>query len=153
MVYLDTDLMRFLDAQNKLYLTALSEIKKGKKQTHWMWFIFPQIKGLGTSDTANLYAIADLKEATEFLEHPILGKHLIEISELFLTFKRKSADGILGDLDARKLRSSMTLFSLVENTNPVFQAILDAFFSGESDPLTISIINSTIKSAIEPATV
>ncbi|MFH6994684.1 DUF1810 domain-containing protein [Flavobacterium sp. FlaQc-48] len=153
MAYSNNDLTRFLDAQNKLYLTAFSEIKKGKKETHWMWFIFPQIKGLGTSDTANLYAIADLKEATEFLEHPILGKHLIEISELFLTFKRKSADGILGDLDARKLRSSMTLFSMVENTNPIFQEVLEAFFSGELDPLTISIINSTIKSSIEPAVV
>ena len=149
MAYSNNDLSRFLDAQNKLYLTAFSEIKKGKKETHWMWFIFPQIKGLGSSDAANLYGIADLKEATEFLEHPILGKHLIEISELFLTFKRKSADGILGDLDARKLRSSMTLFSLVENTNPVFQEILDAFFSGEKDPLTLNIINSTIKSSTE----
>lgn len=153
MSYSNNDLSRFLDAQNKLYLTAHSEISKGKKETHWMWFIFPQIKGLGTSDTANLYAIADLTEATEFLEHPILGKHLVEISELFLTFKRKSADGILGDLDARKLRSSMTLFALVENANPVFQEILDAFFSGESDPLTISIINSTIKSSVESAIV
>ncbi|CAA9195169.1 MULTISPECIES: DUF1810 domain-containing protein [Flavobacterium] len=149
MAYSNNDLLRFLDAQNKLYLTALSEIKKGKKETHWMWFIFPQIKGLGKSDTANYYAINDLKEATEFLEHPILGKHLIEISELFLTFRRKSADGILGDLDARKLRSSMTLFSLVENTNPVFQEVLEAFFSGESDPLTLSIINSSIKSSLE----
>ncbi|MBS7252362.1 DUF1810 domain-containing protein [Flavobacterium branchiicola] len=148
MAYSNNDLSRFLDAQNKLYLTAFSEISKGKKETHWMWFIFPQIKGLGKSDTANLYAIADLKEATEFLEHPILGKHLIEISELLLTFRMKSADGILGDLDARKLRSSMTLFSMVENTNPVFQEILDAFFTGESDPLTLSIINSTIKSSV-----
>ncbi|KQO33914.1 calpastatin [Flavobacterium sp. Leaf82] len=149
MAYSNNDLLRFLDAQNKLYLTAFSEIKKGKKETHWMWFIFPQIKGLGQSDTANYYAINDLKEATEFLEHPILGKHLIEISELILTFKRKSADGILGDLDARKLRSSMTLFSLVENTNPIFQEVLEAFFSGESDPLTLSIINSSIKSSVE----
>lgn len=149
MAHSNNDLLRFLDAQNKLYLTAFSEIKKGKKETHWMWFIFPQVKGLGKSDTANYYAINDLKEATEFLEHPILGKHLIEISELFLTFKRKSADGILGDLDARKLRSSMTLFSLVENTNPVFQEVLEAFFSGESDPLTLSIINSSIKSSVE----
>lgn len=149
MTHSNNDLLRFLDAQNKLYLTAFSEIKKGKKETHWMWFIFPQIKGLGASDTANYYAINDLKEATEFLDHPILGKHLIEISELFLTFKRKSADGILGDLDARKLRSSMTLFSLVENTNSVFQSVLEAFFSGESDPLTLSIINSSIKSSLE----
>ncbi|WP_068845433.1 DUF1810 domain-containing protein [Flavobacterium chilense] len=153
MAYSNNDLMRFLDAQNKLYLTAFSEIKKGKKETHWMWFIFPQIKGLGTSDTSNLYAIADLKEASEFLQHPILGKHLIEISELLLTFRRKSADGIFGDLDARKLRSSMTLFSMAENTNPIFQEVLEAFFSGESDPLTISIINSTIKSSVEPAVV
>jgi len=149
MAYSNNDLTRFLDAQNKLYLTAFSEITKGKKETHWMWFIFPQIKGLGKSDTANYYAINDLKEAAEFLEHPILGKHLIEISELLLTFKRKSADGILGDLDARKLRSSMTLFFLVENTNPIFQNILDAFFSGELDPVTLSIINSTKKSSIE----
>ncbi len=149
MAYSNNDLSRFLDAQNKLYLTALSEIRKGKKETHWMWFIFPQIKGLGKSDTANLYAISDLQEATDYLEHPILGKHLIEISELLLTFKRKSADGIFGDLDARKLRSSMTLFSLVENTNPIFQEILEAFFSGECDPLTLSIINSTIKSSAE----
>ena len=153
MAYSNNDLMRFLDAQNKLYLTAFSEIKKGKKETHWMWFIFPQLKGLGKSDTANYYAIADLKEATEFLAHPILGKYLIEISELLLTFKRKSADGIFGDLDARKLRSSMTLFSLVENTNPIFKEILDAFFSGEEDPLTLCIINSTIKSSIEPEVV
>ena len=135
---------------NKNHTPTLDEIKKGKKETHWMWFIFPQIKGLGKSDTANLYAINDLKEATDYLEHPILGKHLIEISELLLTFKMKSADGIFGDLDARKLRSCMTLFSLVENANPIFQEILDAFFSGETDPLTLSIINSTIKSVDEP---
>ena len=153
MAYSNNDLARFLDAQNKLYLTALSEISKGKKETHWMWFIFPQIKGLGKSDTANLYAINDLKEATDYLEHPILGKHLIEISELLLTFKMKSADGIFGDLDARKLRSCMTLFSLVENTSPIFQEILDAFFSGETDPVTLSIINSTIKSVDESVTI
>lgn len=143
MVYLDTDLMRFLDAQNKLYLTALSEIKKGKKQTHWMWFIFPQIKGLGTSSIANYYAINDLKEAGEFLQHPVLAKHLIEISKLLLTFKRKSIESILGDLDARKLRSSMTLFSQVENADPVFRDVLNTFFSGQLDSQTLSLINSS----------
>ncbi|MCV9929813.1 DUF1810 domain-containing protein [Flavobacterium sp. LS1R49] len=152
MTHSNNDLIRFLEAQNHLYLTALSEIKKGKKEAHWMWFIFPQIKGLGTSDTSNYYAIADLKEATEFLEHPILGKHLIEISELLLTYKMIAAETILGELDARKLRSSMTLFTLVENSNPVFQKILDAFFSGEQDSLTLSIINSTITSSIETTT-
>jgi uncharacterized protein (DUF1810 family) len=149
MAYSNNDLIRFLEAQNQLYLTALSEIKKGKKETHWMWFIFPQITGLGKSDTANLYAITDLNEATEFFEHPILGKHIVEISELILTFKMKSAEAILGELNARKLRSSMTLFALIENTNPVFQEVLDVFFSGEQDPLTLAIINSAIKLSIE----
>lgn len=143
MVYLDTDLMRFLDAQNKLYLTALSEIKKGKKQTHWMWFIFPQIKGLGTSSIANYYAINDLKEAGDFLQHPVLAKHLVEISKLLLTFKRKSIESILGDLDARKLRSSMTLFSQVENADPVFRDVLNTFFAGAEDMQTLSLLNSS----------
>lgn len=140
MAYSNTDLTRFLDAQNKLYLTAFSEIKKGKKETHWMWFIFPQIKGLGKSTIAKYYALADLKEAKEFLNHQVLAKHLIEISELLLTFKTKSIEVILGELDARKLRSSMTLFSQVENANPVFQEVLDTFFSGYSDPLTLAML-------------
>lgn len=140
MAYSNTDLTRFLDAQNKLYLTAFSEIKKGKKETHWMWFIFPQIKGLGKSTISKYYAIADVKEAQAFLDHPILAKHLIEISELLLSFKAKSIETILGELGARKLRSSMTLFSQVENVHPVFQEILDTFFSGYPDPLTLSMI-------------
>jgi uncharacterized protein (DUF1810 family) len=140
MAYSNTDLTRFLDAQNKLYLTAFSEIKKGKKETHWMWFIFPQIKGLGKSTIAKYYALADLNEAKEFLNHPVLAKHLIEILELLLTFKTKSIEVILGELDARKLRSSMTLFSQVENANPVFQEVLDTFFSGYSDPLTLAML-------------
>lgn len=138
----NNDLMRFLEAQNKMYLTAFSEIEKGKKETHWMWFIFPQLKGLGSSETANYYAIADLKEAEEFLKHPILGKHLIEITTLLLSLKKKSAVAIFGDLDTLKLRSSMSLFSLTENTNPVFQKVLDTYFSGQPDPLTLSIIKS-----------
>ncbi len=138
MIYAKDDLTRFLDAQNKLYLTALSEIKKGKKETNWMWFIFPQIKGLGKSAISDYYAVADLKEATEFLNHPILSKHLIEISKLLLTFKKKSAEGILGELDARKLHSSMSLFVQVENAHPVFQEILDTFFFGHLDQLTLN---------------
>ncbi|MNG04310.1 hypothetical protein D3C84_874340 [compost metagenome] len=140
MAYSNTDLTRFLDAQNKLYLTAFSEIKKGKKETHWMWFIFPQIKGLGKSTISKYYALGDLNEAEAFLNHPVLAKHLVEISQLLLTFKRKSIEVILGELDSRKLCSSMTLFSQVENANPVFQEILDTFFSGYADPLTLSII-------------
>ena len=139
MAYSNSDITRFLDAQNKLYLTAFSEIKKGKKETHWMWFIFPQIKGLGKSAIANYYALNGLTEAEEFLNHPILSKHLIEISQLLLDYKTKSIEAILGELGARKLRSSMTLFSQTENAHPVFQEILDTFFSGYSDPLTMSM--------------
>ncbi|MEO7976771.1 DUF1810 domain-containing protein [Flavobacterium sp.] len=138
MSYSNNDLTRFLDAQNKLYLTAYSELKKGKKQTHWMWFIFPQIKGLGKSTIANYYAIANLKEAEDFLNHPVLAKHLIEICKVLLAYKKKSAEAIFGELDAKKLCSSMTLFSQVENADSVFQEILDVFFSGYSDPLTLS---------------
>ncbi|PVX44533.1 uncharacterized protein (DUF1810 family) [Flavobacterium sp. 103] len=149
MPYSNTTLMRFLEAQNKMYLTAFSEIEKGKKETHWMWFIFPQIKGLGHSDTANYYAIANLKEAEEFLGHPILGKHLIEITTLLLRLKHKSAEAIFGDLDALKLRSSMTLFASVKNTNPIFKEVLDVYFSGQFDTLTLSIINSTSHKPID----
>lgn len=138
MAYANNDLTRFLDAQNKLYLTAYSELKKGKKETHWMWFIFPQLKGLGKSTIAKYYALADLKEAEDFLNHPVLAKHLIEICNVLLEYKTKSIEAILGELDARKLRSSMTLFSQVQNADPVFQEILDVFFSGYSDPLTLS---------------
>ena len=149
MAYSNNDITRFLDAQNKLYLTALAEMKKGKKETHWMWFIFPQIQGLGTSNISKYYAIANLQEAKEFLDHPILAKHLIEISALLLTFKRKSAERILGDLDARKLCSSMTLFSQVEGAHPVFQEVLDTFFLGYSDQFTLSIIDSQV--VVSPA--
>ncbi|ABQ07655.1 DUF1810 domain-containing protein [Flavobacterium johnsoniae] len=138
MAYANNDLTRFLDAQNKLYLTAYSELQKGKKETHWMWFIFPQIKGLGKSTIAKYYALADLKEAEDFLNHPILAKHLIEICKVLLEYKTKSIEAILGELNARKLRSSMTLFSQTENADPIFQEILDVFFLGFSDPLTLA---------------
>lgn len=148
MAYANNDLTRFLDAQNKLYLTAYSELKKGKKETHWMWFIFPQIKGLGKSTLAKYYAIADLKEAEDFLSHPVLAKHLIEICKVLLEYKRKSIEAVLGELDARKLRSSMTLFSQLENADPVFQEILDVFFLGYSDPLTLSRTASVLEIAM-----
>lgn len=149
MAKLNNDLTRFLEAQNKLYLTALTELKKGKKETHWMWFIFPQIKGLGRSEMSRLYSIDNLQQSEEFLSHPVLGKHLIEISKVLLDFKMKSAEAILGDLDARKLHSCMTLFSLTNNTDPVFQEVLDAFFSGKFDMLTLSIINEMIHPALQ----
>ncbi|WP_163400979.1 DUF1810 domain-containing protein [Flavobacterium fluviatile] len=148
MAYANNDLTRFLDAQNKLYLTAYSELKKGKKETHWMWFIFPQLKGLGKSTIANYYGLANLKEAEDFLNHPVLAKHLIEICQVLLEYKRKSIEAILGELDARKLCSSMTLFSQAQNADPVFKEILDVFFSGYSDPFTLSAIKAPLEIAL-----
>ena len=137
----NNELIKFLDAQNQVYLKALSEIKKGKKTTHWMWYIFPQIKGLGTSETAQHYAIKDLNEATAYLQHPILGKHLIEICEELLQLKGKTAVQILGTVDDLKLRSSMTLFTNVKDANPVFQKVLIKYFDGSPDTLTVQLLH------------
>jgi uncharacterized protein (DUF1810 family) len=134
-------LMRFLEAQNQVYLKALSEIKEGKKNSHWMWYIFPQIKGLGSSETAKQYGIKDLNEATAYLQHPVLGKHLIEISEEVLNLSEKTATQIFGTPDDLKLRSCMTLFANVKNTNLVFQKIIVKYFNGLPDELTLELLN------------
>jgi len=137
----NNELIKFLDAQNQVYLKALSEIKNGKKETHWMWYIFPQIKGLGSSENANYYGIKDLNEANAYLQHPILGKHLVEISEEVLNGNEKTATQIFGTPDDMKLRSSMTLFANVKNTNPVFAKVLDKYFNGLADDLTLQLLN------------
>ena len=137
----NNELIKFLDAQNQVYLKAFSEIKKGKKSTHWMWYIFPQIKGLGSSETAKQYGIKDLNEATAYLRHPILGKHLVEISEEVLNLNGKTATQIFGTPDDMKLRSCMTLFTNVENTNPVFQKVLEKYFNGLPDEPTLQLLN------------
>lgn len=134
------DLKRFLDAQNQLYLKALAEMRNGKKESHWMWFVFPQVKGLGFSETARFYGIADLEEATAYLAHPILGKHLIEISEAVLQIENKTATEIFGAPDDMKLRSSMTLFSKVENADPVFGKVLGKYFMGIQDDYTDDLL-------------
>lgn len=137
----NNELIRFLEAQNQVYLKALSEIKKGKKDTHWMWYIFPQIKGLGSSETAQYYGIKDLNEATAYLQHPILGKHLVEISEEVFNLKEKTVTQIFGTPDDMKLRSCMTLFANVKNANPVFQKVLEKYFNGIPDELTLELLN------------
>lgn len=134
------ELKRFLDAQNQVYLKALSEIKEGKKNSHWMWYIFPQIKGLGSSDTAKFYGISDLQEAASYLAHPILGKHLIEISTAVLQLDGKTASEIFGTPDDLKLRSCMTLFANVQNTDPVFTKVLDKYFHGLQDESTLQLL-------------
>jgi len=133
---------RFLDAQQSSFETALSEIKRGRKQTHWMWYIFPQIQGLGFSETSKFYAIKDLSEAREYLQHPVLGARLIQISHALLEGEEKNANKIFGTPDDLKLKSSMTLFASLENTDPVFQEVLNKFFQGKKDEKTIGVINS-----------
>jgi uncharacterized protein (DUF1810 family) len=133
---------RFLDAQQSSFETALSEIKRGRKQTHWMWYIFPQIQGLGFSETSKFYAIKDLSEAREYLQHPVLGTRLIQISHALLEGEEKNANKIFGTPDDLKLKSSMTLFASLENTDPVFQGVLNKFFQGKKDEKTIGVINS-----------
>jgi uncharacterized protein (DUF1810 family) len=135
------ELIRFLEAQNQVYLKALSEIKNGKKNTHWMWYIFPQIKGLGSSETAHYYGIKDLNEAAAYLQHPILGKHLVEISEELLNLNGKTATQLFGTPDDMKLRSCVTLFANVKNANPVFQKVLEKYFNGTPDELTLQLLN------------
>ncbi|GAB3991907.1 DUF1810 domain-containing protein [Spirosoma daeguense] len=138
----EKDLNRFLEAQVNDYERALAEIRNGHKQSHWMWYIFPQISGLGYSETAKFYSIANIQEANDYLAHPTLGSRLIEISQALLRIDGKSANQILGSPDDMKLRYSMTLFSLLNNTDPVFQAVLAKFFAGQPDPKTLSLVKN-----------
>jgi uncharacterized protein (DUF1810 family) len=133
---------RFIDAQQLSFEAALSEIKRGRKQTHWMWYIFPQIQGLGFSETSKYYAIKDLNEARDYLKHPVLGARLIQICHALIEEKEKNANNIFGSPDDLKLKSSMSLFASLENTDPVFQLVLKKFFKGERDEKTIRIIES-----------
>lgn len=136
------DLKRFLDAQANDFATALAEIERGIKQSHWMWYIFPQIKGLGYSETARFYAIKDRAEAELYLAHPVLGARLVRISEALLKIKGKTANQIFGSPDDVKLKSSMTLFGALDDTNPVFQLILDEYFNGAKDDKTLELIDN-----------
>lgn len=135
-----SDLQRFIDAQEKSYSTALAEVMKGKKHTHWMWYIFPQIQGLGISEMSKLYAIENIHEAAHFLDHPVLGSRLIGICNELLNLESNDAHAIFGSPDDLKLRSSMTLFSSVPSADPVFEKVLDKFFAGTKDEKTMAII-------------
>ena len=136
----EINLSRFIDAQNKDYSIALEEIKNGRKRSHWMWYIFPQIQGLGFSETSKYYAIKNLQEANEYLKHPVLGNRLINICQALLDQAGNDANKIFGSPDDLKLKSSMTLFASLKETNPVFQMVLDKFFGGKRDEKTIEII-------------
>ena len=138
------DLQRFLDAQAPIYETALGEICAGSKRSHWMWFIFPQLRGLGLSHTAHFYGIASLDEARAYLEHPILGTRLRECVEAILPWHdRLTAEDILGPIDAVKLRSSFTLFDQIER-NTLFAAGLELFFDRKPDDRTLALLKAAL---------
>lgn len=132
---------RFIEPQDFLYATALAEIKAGKKSSHWMWFIFPQLRGLGRSAMARIYGIEELDEAWAYLSHPILSARLTEISEALLQLNTQNPEEILGDIDARKLQSSMTLFALISEDGSVFHQVLDRFYGGQMDAHTLELLS------------
>ena len=134
-------LQRFIDAQRHTYHCALDEIRNGRKEGHWIWYIFPQMKGLGQSYMSENYGIVSLDEARAYLAHPILRSRLIEITKTLLLHKDKTAYEIFGTIDAIKVRSCMTLFDIVE-PNSIFADILAAFYDGERDELTLIMLNS-----------
>ena len=134
------DLSRFLKAQEHDYEQALREIRSGRKRTHWMWYIFPQIQGLGFSSTAQYYAIRDLEEAKEYLAHPVLGARLKEISSALLDLEGLSASEIFGYPDDLKLRSCMTLFRMADLNEPIFLEVLEKYYDGEPDFRTVDLV-------------
>ena len=129
------NLQRFVDAQAQTYDQALAELRAGRKRTHWMWFVFPQIAGLGRSPTAQHFAISGLDEARAYAAHPILGPRLREAAAALTELEATDAEQVLGSDDARKLRSSMTLFARATD-DPLFQRVLDQYFDGASDGAT-----------------
>ncbi len=135
-----SDLERFLKAQERDYATALNEIKKGRKTSHWIWYIFPQIAGLGFSSTSKYYSIKDKNEAIEYLNNKILRNRLIEICEALLSLESNDATYVMGYPDDLKLKSSMTLFNEVSDID-IFKKVLDKFYNGEKDEMTISLLN------------
>ncbi len=136
----DSNLQRFVDAQKPVYETALTEIKNGKKRSHWMWFIFPQVKGLGYSETSRYYGIASKEEAVAYLQHPVLGPRLLEISQELLKLSGQNANRVFGSPDDLKLSSSMTLFNAAAPGEPIFQQVLDKYFQGTKDPNTLQLL-------------
>ena len=132
-------LYRFVAAQERDYSIALAELRAGRKRSHWMWYIFPQIAGLGHSVTARFYSLQDIAEARAFLEHPLLGRRITELSRVLLSLPTNNANEVFGSPDDRKLRSCMTLFAML-NKDPVFEAVLDKYFNGARDERTIGIV-------------
>jgi uncharacterized protein (DUF1810 family) len=127
---------RFVTAQDGVYPRALAELRAGRKRSHWMWFVFPQLAGLGMSAMSQHYAITSLEEARAYLAHPVLGARLRECAAVVAASETSSAESLLGGIDAMKLRSSMTLFHRADPDDPSFPAVLEKYFDGRPDPAT-----------------
>ena len=136
----DYNIKRFIDAHQRSYDLALSEIRGGYKVSHWMWYIFPQIKGLGHSEIAEYYAIEDLDETKVYLKEPVLAAHMQEICEALLENENGNAEEVMGWPDDLKLRSSMTLFAAADPANDIYQKVLDKFFEGKPDEKTLELL-------------
>lgn len=147
MVQDDYNISRFKDVQECIYPIALRELQEGRKRSHWMWYIFPQLKGLGHSYNSKFYGISGTEEASEYLEDPILGSRLREVSNAILNLATDDAVEIFGDIDRYKLRSSMTLFDFV-SPNDIFALVLDKYFNGQRDNHTINIITASNETTI-----
>jgi uncharacterized protein (DUF1810 family) len=134
------NLDRFLDAQSGIYELVANELRAGQKTSHWMWFIFPQVRGLGHTETSIFFAISSLDEASAYLAHPVLGPRLIECCELLLQVEGRSANQIFGFPDDLKLKSSMTLFAQAAGQDTLFQSVLNRYFEGNPDPRTLELL-------------
>jgi uncharacterized protein (DUF1810 family) len=134
------NLDRFLKAQEDMYDAALDELKSGRKRSHWIWFIFPQLAGLGQSPTAQYYGIKSLDEAAAYLKHPVLGGRLHESLKVLQTLEQTNADQIFGELDAMKFRSSLTLFAEADGADPIVEGALQRWFGGRKDEKTLHLL-------------
>lgn len=143
MYYSHNELRKFVTAQESDYRTALSEIKSGRKRSHWMWYIFPQLQGLGMSPTANYYGIKDITQAREYLAHPYLGANLLEISGALLNTDSCNPSEVMGYPDDLKLCSCMTLFEAADPSKEVFGMVLDKFYHGRRDERTLSMLKKS----------
>ena len=132
---------RFVQAQTLMYPSVLKQMQNGKKTSHWMWYMFPQLRGLGTSTMAHIYGISGLGEAKAYLAHPVLSERLYKLCGELLKHKDKTALEIFGNIDEMKLKSSMTLFALTSEDYTIFDEVLEHFFGGEMDEVTVKLIN------------
>jgi uncharacterized protein (DUF1810 family) len=134
------NLQRFVDAQQHVFASVVAELRTGSKRGHWIWFVFPQLKGLGRTTQSNFFGISSVQEAAAYLRHPMLGQRLIECTQLVNAIEGRSAEDIFGEIDAMKFRSSMTLFAHATPENQIFTDALAKYYAGEFDPLTLDYL-------------